>query len=268
MPESVPLAALIIGAVLLLLALTGGGFEIFGAKMPGPASPAIRGVAGLAGVALIVIGLSNSFGSGSAASGHSSGTASEAAATGSDAASVSTASTPRSTRFASESGASDATPPASSASTDLPNLATNVLPAGVVSDTNDSVQIVAIEPAPGTSLQRGSVRHFAMTVKYSLQSHDDAILAISTAQIRASVKGCDNDGNLTDATEIHISRGIGTVNLDVKWSGDDPAVSKQAAYGTGYISFVPSIWQYVNGRRAGLIKSFGIYKQICMSFGP
>ena len=57
MPQSITIAAFVFGAVLLLIALVGGGFKIFGAEVSGKAGSAGRFLAGLAGVVLLCIGL-------------------------------------------------------------------------------------------------------------------------------------------------------------------------------------------------------------------
>ena len=62
MPQSITIAAFVFGAVLLLIALLGGGFKIFGAEVSGKAGAFGRPVAGVAGVILVLLGL---FGAGS-----------------------------------------------------------------------------------------------------------------------------------------------------------------------------------------------------------
>lgn len=62
MPQSITIAAFVFGAVLLLIALLGGSFKIFGAEVSGSAGKAGRTVAGLAGLVLVCIGLFGSFG--------------------------------------------------------------------------------------------------------------------------------------------------------------------------------------------------------------
>ncbi len=57
MPQSIPIAAFAFGAVLLLIALLGGKFKLFGAEVSGTAGRAGRSVAAILGIALIVIGL-------------------------------------------------------------------------------------------------------------------------------------------------------------------------------------------------------------------
>jgi hypothetical protein len=57
MPQSVTIAAFVLGAVLLLIAILHGGFKIFGAEVDGTAGRFGRIFAGLLGVILIAIGL-------------------------------------------------------------------------------------------------------------------------------------------------------------------------------------------------------------------
>lgn len=57
MPENVPLALVVVGAVLLLIALLGGRFKLFGAEVQGTVGRASRWLSGFAGVALIAVAI-------------------------------------------------------------------------------------------------------------------------------------------------------------------------------------------------------------------
>lgn len=57
MPQSVTIAAFVFGAVLILIALVGGGFKIFGAEIPKPIEIPARFVAAILGLILIFIGI-------------------------------------------------------------------------------------------------------------------------------------------------------------------------------------------------------------------
>ena len=81
MPQSITIAAFVFGAVLLLIALLGGGFKIFGAEVSGSAGKAGRTVAGLAGLVLVCIGLFGSFGN---SENHPSSDRQQASPSGSD----------------------------------------------------------------------------------------------------------------------------------------------------------------------------------------
>jgi len=61
MTQSITVAAFVFGAVLLLIALLGGNFKIFGAEISGTAGRAGRLAAGVAGIVLIAIGLFEGF---------------------------------------------------------------------------------------------------------------------------------------------------------------------------------------------------------------
>ncbi len=61
MPESVPIAAFIFGAILILVALFGGNISLFGANITGTTGKKERIVAGALGLLLILIGLTNPF---------------------------------------------------------------------------------------------------------------------------------------------------------------------------------------------------------------
>ncbi|NTU59945.1 MAG: hypothetical protein HGA98_02675, partial [Deltaproteobacteria bacterium] len=62
MPQSLAIGAFVFGAVLLLLALAGGGFKLFGAEVSGVAGRTARVVSFLLGLALIGVGLSREVG--------------------------------------------------------------------------------------------------------------------------------------------------------------------------------------------------------------
>ncbi|MGD0938969.1 MAG: SH3 domain-containing protein [Terracidiphilus sp.] len=67
MPQSIAVGLLVLGGVLLLVAITGGKFKIFGAEVDSAVSSApVRLVAGLLGVGFIVISLAQQKVSGSA----------------------------------------------------------------------------------------------------------------------------------------------------------------------------------------------------------
>ena len=61
MPQSIPIAAFVLGGVLLLVSVVGGRFKIFGAEVSGVAGRSGRIVAGFAGCLLISFGLLTSF---------------------------------------------------------------------------------------------------------------------------------------------------------------------------------------------------------------
>ncbi len=61
MPPTIAIGAFVFGAVLLLIALVGGSFELFGIKMEKTAARPARIFAGIAGVILLYIGVANPF---------------------------------------------------------------------------------------------------------------------------------------------------------------------------------------------------------------
>ena len=61
MPSNVALAAFVFGAVLLLIALLGGGFKLFGAEVSGTVGNGGRTFAGVIGAIFLVIGLLHPF---------------------------------------------------------------------------------------------------------------------------------------------------------------------------------------------------------------
>jgi hypothetical protein len=60
MPQSITIAAFVFGAVLLLIAIMGGGFKLFGAEVSGRAGILSRMIAGAMGLSLILVGISGS----------------------------------------------------------------------------------------------------------------------------------------------------------------------------------------------------------------
>jgi hypothetical protein len=61
MPQNIIVAAFIFGAVLVLIALVGGGFKLFGVEIPAITGSLVRIVAGVAGTSLIFIGIYGDF---------------------------------------------------------------------------------------------------------------------------------------------------------------------------------------------------------------
>jgi len=60
MPNTIQIAAFVLGAVLLLLALVGGQFKIFGAEIQGMVGPWTRVIASMLGVAFVAVGILSS----------------------------------------------------------------------------------------------------------------------------------------------------------------------------------------------------------------
>jgi hypothetical protein len=60
-PQTITIAAFVLGSVLILIALVGGGFKIFGAEVSGTAGRVGRAVAGIAGAIFLAIGVFGSF---------------------------------------------------------------------------------------------------------------------------------------------------------------------------------------------------------------
>lgn len=147
-------------------------------------------------------------------------------------------------------------------------VASTGLPAGVISDNEDSVQILDIHPPPSSFLQRGQSHTFNMKLQYSLQSTDVAILSVSVAQIRENPAGCaDRSGQLTDATQVEIKRGKRTVDVALTWSGDTGAATRGHIDMKGYLGFVLMFWREAGGGRGERIRLFEGYEGVCMRFG-
>lgn len=57
MPQNITIAAFVFGAVLLLIALLGGRFKLFGAEIMGTTGLGVRGVAGFLGISFLALGI-------------------------------------------------------------------------------------------------------------------------------------------------------------------------------------------------------------------
>src|SRR6266704_4568680 len=91
---------------------------------------------------------------------------------------------------------------------------------------------------------------------------------MSVAQLfKSSAKCSRDDGELTDSVEVPIARGKRTVKLDVTWSGDTGQATRGEVFGSGFVSFAPSIWANDHGRRGKRLKYFGVDTQYCYPFG-
>jgi hypothetical protein len=132
----------------------------------------------------------------------------------------------------------------------------------------DSISFNSVTPTPGTYLKRGGPVAFNIDLTYNLVSADSAILSISTEQIRTSAAGCKGgSGELVDAVELPITRGMHRVQTQLAWSGDTGYATKGRVYGNGYLSFTPMFWASNNGARGERINFFGTYSDWCYQFG-
>jgi hypothetical protein len=236
MPQNLTIAIFAFGAVLLLVAITSGGFKIFGTEMSGANGRLSRIAAAVLGFCLIGVAVWPTIGPKLAA---------PAPAQPIPPSQV--------------QGPSQTQPPTPAVS----------LPAGTVAAGEDSLQILDVSPAPGTYMHTGQAQTFRVVVAYSLASADTAILAMSVSQIRQSAAGCSSpSGELTDASQVAITRGQRTLTMDVSWSGDSAAATKGRQFGSGYLTFAPSFWQNTNGQRGDRIDYFTGYSSVCYPFGP
>lgn len=251
MPQSIPLAAFVFGAILFLIALTKGGFKLFGTEVSGTAEGAMRMIAGAAGALLIAFGLWK----GSAPGG--------LIATPEPTSQV--------TPTRSDSDSTDGSAPAGHRTETQPSppaVTPGSAAAGFVSDTEDSVRLVSMTPPPGTYLHRLIRQPINVVLEYSLVSESSALLSVSVAQIRQSAAGCStNAGQLTDATSIPIMHGRHSVSVTVSWSGDTPEATKGQTDMQGYLKLVPMFWQSLGGSRGERIRQFNGYDAFCLKFG-
>jgi hypothetical protein len=141
------------------------------------------------------------------------------------------------------------------------------LPIGKLSDSEDSVQIVDISPASGSHVHRGYPQVFNIKVAYSLQSTDTGILSVSIGQTREGARQCGGgSGELTDATQVQIERGVHTTDMALTWSGDSVEATKGDVMMKGYLHFVPMFWRRVGNGTGDRIRQFEGYDRLCMRF--
>ena len=256
MPANIALGAFIIGAILLLLAVSHGGFKIFGAEMSGAEGRAPRIVAGLCGALLLGFGAWQS--------------------TRSDASAHAELPTPAPTTVATTTPAAPATLaptaavtlPAEPASGTAPAIAPSAtLPVGMVSDSEDSVRIVDISPKPDTFFHRGTPQAFNIKLEYSVQSVDAGLMSVSVDQIRDNASQCAGPGRLTDIAQVPVERGRRTVDITVIWNGGNAGNVKGPAEATGYLRFVPMLWHASGQTRGERIKIFKGLDTVCMRYG-
>jgi hypothetical protein len=231
-----------------LLALSSGGFKVFGVEMSGAGGKLSRVAAGLIGV--IVLG----FGAWQAV--RQPPAVGEGPRPGSEGTDQASAAPHR--------------PRAPVKDQELPGLirfGSTTLPVGDVSASQDSVRILDILPAPGSHFPRGMPQIFNLSIQYSLQSTDTALLSVSVAQVLDGALQCGGkSGHLTDATQVPIVRGVHTTNLSLRWSGDSGESSKGHVDERGYLRFVPMFWKRVGDSRGERIRVFEGYERLCMRF--
>jgi hypothetical protein len=251
MPANIALGAFIVGAILLLLAVSHGGFKIFGAEMSGAEGRAPRIVAGLCGALLIGFGAWQST--------RSDASAHIEIATAPTSAGQAPAASPTTAAVSPE--------PASGAAPAPPVAPSKTLPVGMLSDSEDSVRIVDITPKPGSFFHRGTPQAFDIKLEYSVQSVDAGLMSISVDQIRDSVSQCAGVGHLTDIAQVPVERGRRTVDITVIWNGGSAGGAKTPADATGYLRFVPMLWRASGQMRGERIKIFRGLDTVCMRYG-
>ena len=132
----------------------------------------------------------------------------------------------------------------------------------------DAVRINPQSPPPNTPLVRGGPVQFRLSVEYTLESANSAIMSISVAQIPSSAGGCEQNGGggeLVTAVDVPIWRGRHTLETSVTWPGDTGVDTNGRVVGSGWVAFVPMFWADVNGHRGARFRMFP--RVWCYSFG-
>ena len=221
MPQNITLAAFLLGAVLILLAISAGNFRIFGVEMSGANGTWSRLVAGIVGLAVLSIALWPNL----------------------------------KTIIASPQTSN----PSQSVAKPVATAGTGILPAGVISDGEDSAQILDVEPRLGTHFSGQEPRTFRLKIRYLLESKDSSVLAVSTRQFTSDRGGCiEPMGAYTNTTKINLTRGNHVSMASVTWDGGRKGLPAQ-----GYLTFVFTLL----GQNQGDSKQFH-FNAICIPFGP
>jgi hypothetical protein len=135
----------------------------------------------------------------------------------------------------------------------------------------DSISFVAARTLDGRPVQRGGPVPMEVTLRYNLESHDSAILSLSTAQFRNPNRCEGGSGELVDAEQRVVQRGSGFITINITWSGDTGEHSKGRIYHTGSLSFMGMFWKDVGGGRgpANQWQRYGLYdfyNDYCVTF--
>jgi hypothetical protein len=117
--------------------------------------------------------------------------------------------------------------------------------------SSDDAQIVAVSPVEGVQLQEGHKVRFELTIHYTLQSVDSAILQVYAERYATAGGICDStDLHQTEGgTTVRIKRGTGDVKVRFPWeegTGPDAKVPRGAAS----LAFGMNLWTNKHGRPA------------------
>jgi hypothetical protein len=134
----------------------------------------------------------------------------------------------------------------------------------------DTIQLVSVETVNGGPVRRGQPVPMVVSIRYTLASHDDAVLSISTAQFR-DPKHCAGREELVTASEMVVNRGSGVVSIPITWPGDTGEQSKGHVYGSGSLSFMGMFWVNYNGHTmpdpaSSRFGTFAFYHDYCAAF--
>jgi hypothetical protein len=124
----------------------------------------------------------------------------------------------------------------------------------------DSVDIISISPAPGTTIESG--QPFQVQLHYTLFSTDKAVLALYIEQFPGTAEGCQGSVHQTNGgTNVPITRGEHELSITVEWLGDT---------GSGYLTAGVNFWTYGGDEQpvAPQIKAFGTFPNYCYPFSP
>jgi len=140
----------------------------------------------------------------------------------------------------------------------------------LTAQSGDSIAFVSARTLDGAPVKRGAPVPMEVTLRYNLQSHDSAILSLSTAQFR-NPEACIASGELVDAAHRVVQRGNGYLTLNIAWSGDTGEHSDGRIYREGSLSFMGMFWKNGGGGLgpANSRERYGVYdfyKDYCVRF--
>lgn len=123
----------------------------------------------------------------------------------------------------------------------------------------DTIRLQRIgPPPPGTLLPGGQPAEIQLELTYVLSSADRAFLAVYAEEFKGAATGCNGGHRTNGAVTIPVVRGEHYASVKIPWRGSSES---------GFVSVGANFWKNADGHEAGLLKSFGLFPEICYPFG-